>query len=54
MEGLFVQFKLTIPMNDDMVFHTFQSIDTNHDNSISPDEMEVFAAKIVADLLANC
>lgn len=53
MENFFKQFNVTVPLNDDFVFHTFIAMDQNHDGKISPEELEQFATKFVADLLAQ-
>lgn len=51
MQAFFSEYHIRVPLNDDFVHHLFNEIDENHDNQISPAELESFASKFVTDLL---
>ena len=53
MEAFFKEYHIRVPLNDDFVHALFNQIDANHDNKISPEELEQFASKFVADLLSQ-
>jgi Ca2+-binding EF-hand superfamily protein len=51
MQAFFKEYHIRVPLNDDFVHHLFNQIDENHDNKISPEELEKFSVVFVSDLL---
>lgn len=53
MDAFFKEYHVHLPLTDDFVLHLFNEIDSNHDGKISPEELEAFAAKFVANVSAQ-
>ena len=49
----FTTYRIRAPLTDEFIDATFREIDTNHDNSIEPNELHAFAKKFIKTLIVQ-